>query len=440
MKSLPFLISVFAFTLIFHLIRFPHLILENGGGAFLILFFLVINLVGLPLLIAEKALDSKLSSMSLMKWVQLFPAPLFPAANKFLWALWWGLRLLILTCLLWFFLYLSGVSLLYLSFFIGFILGFTYNIIDIPSFPNMEMGIWGSILWVAFTFAVFYFAGKGFYNFVQKWILPFSFSIFFLIFMKIILSVNDYDGLKILFYPDFLALNSQSLQLAVGHALICLFVGLGLYQNSFLKNEDKDPIELFIRVVVLNLFLAVLVGVVALPMIEQASEVPVGSRWLFEVLPRWLSYGEFSSYYCLLYFLGLLVLSFYICLILIRLIADNFQRVYSLTSTNRIITQLFSIIVSGGLIFYLQKRLFGWTGQGLFVEIDSLIVDWLMPLLSLLILWFVWNYVSLQEQRDVFNKQQVFFHSHVFFEFWRKTSFWFVPVIILLALFFSFGA
>lgn len=440
MKSLPFLISVFAFTLVFHLIRFPHLILENGGGAFLILFFLVINLVGLPLLIAEKALDSKLSSISLMKWVQLFPGPLFPAANRFLWALWWGLRLWILTCLLWFFLYVSGVSLLYMFFFSGSILGFIYNIVDIPSFPNMEMGLWGSILWVTFVVVVFCFARKGCYRWAHKWILPFSFSIFFLIFMKIILSVNDYDGLKILFYPDFLALNLQSLQLAIGHALICLFVGLGLYQNSFLKSEDKDPIELFIRVVVLNLFLAVLVGVVALPMIEQASEVPVGSRWLFEVLPRWLSYGDFSNYYCLLYFLGLLFLSFYISLILIQLIADNFQRVYSLNSTKRIAAQIFSIIVSGGLIFYLQKRLFGWTGQGLFVEIDSLIVDWTMPLLSLLVLWFVWNYVSRQEQRDVFNQQQVFFHSHVFFEFWRKTCFWFVPVIILLSLLLGFWA
>lgn len=406
----------------------------------MILFFLVINLVGLPLLIAENALDRKLSSISLIKWVQLFPGPFSPAVNKFLWALWWGVRLFILICLLWFFLYLSGVSLLYMFFFSGSILGFRYNVTDIPPFPNMEMGLWGSVLWVAFIFFVFGFARKGFCIWVQKWMLPFSFSIFFLIFMKIILSVNDYDGLKILFYPDFLALNLESLQLAIGHALICLFVGLGLYQNSFQKSEVKDPIELFIRVVVLNLFLAVLVGVVALPMIEQASEVPVGSRWLFEVLPRWLSYGEFSNYYCLLYFFGLLLISFYISLSLIQLVTYNFQRVYSLTSSKRIFIQLLSTCISGGLIFSLQKRLFGWTGQGLFVQIDSLLVDWMMPLLSLLVLWFVWNYVSRQEQRDVFNQQQVFFHNHIFFEFWRKTSFYVIPALILLALFFGFWA
>ena len=65
MKNWTFFVSLLAINIVIHLLRLPHLVLENGGGAFFILFIVLVHILALPLILAEVALLRSRSKMSL---------------------------------------------------------------------------------------------------------------------------------------------------------------------------------------------------------------------------------------------------------------------------------------------------------------------------------------------------------------------------------------
>jgi neurotransmitter:Na+ symporter, NSS family len=434
LRSWTFIVTTLGMGLLLHLLRFPQLILDNGGGGFLILFFFIINIIGLPLLIAERAMDIKLVDISLKSWLKLFPTRRLQFLSRILWWAWFVSRFLVLTTVLWFFLYISMVSLSHMVHFVGLSLGFIYNIVDIPSFPTMKLSLFSILIYLVMFLVYFLISRWPLVVGLQKLLLPFCLAAFFVLFMKVILSVNDYNGLRVLFYPDFVSLNYQSLQSAIGHSLLCLLIGLGFYRQSILNSGERDPIELFIRLIVQNLFLVILVGVMAFPMIEEASEIPIGSRWLFEVMPRWLSYGEFANYYCFLYFFALFFLSFFLCVSFFQTMTSHIKNVYKLPSWAKLLLSGLFVLLSALILLLLQEGLAGWAGQSLYVFIDNIVVNWVLPVISLLLLLFVFVYLSRSEQREVFNHQQVFFHNQVFFKVWRFMALVIVPFLIVLSL------
>ena len=155
MKPRHFLTSLLAINLSFHILRFPHLILENGGGAFLILFFIALNALALPLLITERVLDNKLEGIDLKSLISIHKWEGDRFFDHLFVMTWYGLRLVILICLLWFFLYLSGTSLVYLAYFSSFLFGMRVNVIDLPAVPDLTMGLMTPVLVSLGSFLLF---------------------------------------------------------------------------------------------------------------------------------------------------------------------------------------------------------------------------------------------------------------------------------------------
>ena len=435
MSARLFLLSLLAVNVSLHLLRFPHLILENGGGAFLILFFLVLNFLALPLLVTEKILDNKLREIDIRSLIHIKKPKGLGALDRLFVLTWFGLRIFVQLIFLWFFLYLSSTSLLYLFYFMGNGVGLATNVVDSPSIPDVSMGFVGALLWSLGSFAVFLKWRQGFIINFTKWILPFCFVILLFLFLKVILSVNDFEGLKALFYPDFSALTTKSLQLAIGHSLACLFIGVGFYNRLARKESEIDSIELFIRAIVQTIALAMLIGVMALPMIQQVSETPFGSNWIFEILPRWLSYGSYGNYYCSLFFLMMSFIGFYISILLFDIISKNLKlpELLKNSSASKNTMSVFIVVTNALVILLFQKSLQGWSGQSLLLSVDHIVVDLVMPLIALIILWVVFRYTKKRERMTVFSHQQVFFHNRFFFQIWEKTALVLVPFLIILS-------
>jgi neurotransmitter:Na+ symporter, NSS family len=436
-RTYPILISSFAVSLFFQLLRFPTLILENGGGAFLLLFFLLINLVGLPLLIAERAMDNKLTDLSLSQWLRLFPLNRgSQVLGRLILASWWTFRLTFLLGLFCFFVYLAGVNLIMAQ---SHALAFWYSpgkFANSTLSMDQQLSDWAVFLLTGGMWFLAFWPRSPFLRWMHGWGLPAVIATFLVLFLKIILSVPDYQGLRSLFYPNFSALTLESLQLAIGHSLVCLFIGLGFYARQVSQSQIQDPIEIFIRIIIQNLTLAILIGVMALPMIEQASELAIGLRWILEVLPRWLSYGRFGGYYSFLYFLALMLLSFYLAVVCLRCLREISRRWAWLgyAWVRRIVAPLLFLSLTLWCVALLQEHLLGWLGQSLFVLFDQLLISWVLPTLSLIVLWFVMNYISIEDRRRVFAHQQVFFHSQIFFSIWHFAVRWVLPPLLLLTL------
>jgi NSS family neurotransmitter:Na+ symporter len=437
MASKHFIVSLLAFSSVIHLLRFPYLILENGGGAYLILFFLTLNLVALPLLIAEKVLDNRFNQIDLPNLIRVRKGEGWPWLENFFAYSWFSLRALILIGLLIFFLYLGSSSFVYMLYFFKSLFQPSLEMSDLPHVPELQLSWVGPVVWCLGVFLIWARYFKLTRSFFVDWLLPFSFCSLFVIFLKIIFLVEDFEGLKILFYPDFAALSSRSLLTAIGHSLACLFIGVGLYDSILVGKKSVDSIEVFIRATLLSVSLAIMVGVMALPMIEQVRESPFGVQWLFQILPRWLSYGEFGAYYCGLFFFSLAVLSFYIGLYLLAVAVENIKLIYrkGLPPAYRLGFSLFSALFCAGMIITLQGRLQGWTGQSFLFDLDRISFDFIFPLLALMMIGLVFRYTRKGERKAVFSEQQIFYHDRYFFLFWENASLPFISFLILLAWF-----
>ncbi len=431
-----FLISLLAISFSVHLLRFPHLVLENGGGAFFILYFICLNLVALPVLLAERVLNEKLHQQNFDQFIILKKTTsLLNFINRFSFLLMNTLKIIFLLALFFFFLYIGGVSFLFMTFFGSSVFGFTVNVTDVVNLPQMQLSFFGSLIWSTLTFLTLFFYEKKFIVVSCRYLLLFCYAIIIFLFLKVIISVTDYEGFKILLYPDFSDLGYKSLLLAIGHSLVSLLVGLGFYNYSFFYRTPTDPIELFIRSLVQVLLLSLFIGILALPMIQEVSETPFGSNWIFEILPRWLAYGEYGQYYSLLFFFALSFIGFFVTVsILTRIESASIKRKYdSKKPFLKVFLLLLFILFSATILFFMQGQLMGWSGQSLLLEYDFILVNLFLPLIALIILILVFQFTSRSEREAVFNQQKVFFHNQVFFKIWQFTALYVTPLILVCA-------
>ncbi len=435
-----FLVTLFAFCLCVNLLRFPHLILEHGGGAFFILYLLVLNLFAFPMLVAENVIDTKMQRIDIRSLISIKKKGSLGLLDRFFVFSWFGLRVVVLLCFLWFFLYIGSSCLVYLHYFISHSMEWSTPVTDIPNLPELKFSWLTPLLWVVASFIVFLRFYTPFFWFFSRWVIPFAFAILFVLFFKIILLVNDFEGLKLLFYPDFLAISWDSLIASMGQALACLFIGFGFYNKFFKPSEKTDIIEVFVRAILLASFVAVVVGVMALPMIEEVSESPFGSNWIFQVLPRWLSYGYFGNYYGGLFFFSLSLLCFYITVALHVMVSENMKLLFKVKKNPslRWVLNAFFILSNLLVVYFLQNQLQGWSGQSLLLNIDRVVVQGLLPLFALMMVWVLFRYTSRKERLAVFEKQQIFFHDRFFYGVWEKMTLIVVPTLIALGWLLSF--
>ncbi len=429
-----FIMTITATIVLFHLLRFPHLILENGGGAFMLLFLIVLNGAIFPLLITERILDNKLKSIDLRSLIWIKKGGKSSLWDRPLIFIWYILRLVVLLFFLWFFLYLSGTSILYFLFFFKYLFA-PEQVSDLSSMPQLNLGFLGGLLWSVGVFFVYLKSKKKFFPLFNQWILPGCFLILLFLFFKIILSLQNFEALKVLFYPDFLSLKPSSYLDAIGHGLGCLFIGVGLYRYLIIDESKLDSISVFIHLVITTLVLALITGVMALPLIHQVSDLPFGSSWVFSVLPRWLSYTEYGLYYCALFYAGIGVLSFYFSVLLIDLISGSSKMIYAAPkkSLQLNFTNFIFVLTNGLMVYILQNNLQGWSGQSLLLKLDFLLINIGLPSLAVMTIWFVFRYTSQGERSQVFSYQQIFFHSRYFFKAWSLVTLYTIPPFILFS-------
>lgn len=435
MNTYLFFVSLCATGLLIHLLRFPHLVLENGGGAFLILFFVLLHFVSFPLLVAERCLDNKLQVMNLKKLKFINQSSVFSWHDKIFVFLWHVFRMLLLFSFFSFFLYLSGMAFLYVYHFAKITIGGGLVVSDLPILPEQQFTIFEAMIWSGLCFVVFYFFKQQFMRLSTRFLLPFFLLALFILFVKILLYVTDTEGFKILLYPDFSSLHWGSLSAAIGHSLICLVIGLGFYNNSLFKRAELDSVEFYINAILQALFIALLTGVMALPMIRQFREIPFGSNWIFATLPRWLSYGEFGSYYTLLFFLAICYIGFHICILLTLLMVRHLRMLMNWKENpviNFIISGLF-ILLGAFLIVFLQEETKGWSGQSALLRVDRILIEIVFPFFAILLIWIVFRFTTRKERMEVFSHQQMFFHNKYFFAFWEKILFYFIPTLIIVS-------
>lgn len=409
--------------------RFPYVVGENGGGAFVLLYLLVALIVGLPLLIGELTLGQT-------KQASIVPATKALSHGKFFLI---GYGSLVVTFVL--LAYYAVISSWVLYFFIQFLVDLlaptvgvqTISLAQVTGNTFVQVGL--TSVHLIFCMVV---VARGVQEGIERWIgalIPvFAVLLFFLIAQSLALPTAT-EALRFLFYPDFSSLNWSSLAKAIGHVCFTLSIGFGTMVTfgSYLRRENHVPTVGF-RVTLLDTSLSLAAGLLIFPIALSVSNVPLEDPGLlFEALPSFLLERRGGYAFGAAFFLCLYLAALGASVGLFEVIASNLMsirkcsRVRSTAEGGVLVLAAATIMAS--LSPYLGDR-FGWR---VLVVLDSILVNWLLPCLTLGICWICTRGLSRSETEKSF-LQAGLIESEALYPHWRFMVRWGIPVLVIVAL------
>lgn len=417
--------------------RFPYVVGENGGGAFVLLYVFMALTVGLPLLIAELSLGKSTRQSVLMALQKI---ALTSDRKKFFWA---G-RFAVLLSLVVFSYYavISGWVLHFLSRFLIEIL-FPGNIHSSASLAMlMKNGILQWALASVHVLLTIVVVGKGVQEGLEKWIsytMPLFVSLVFLLVIRSTALPSEPEVLRFLFYPDFSKLTYSSLIHAIGHIFFTLSVGFGTLVTfgSYMREEDHVPTAGF-RVTLVDTGISLVAVLLVFPIAFQASNVPLTDpALLFETLPGFLLNFRGGLLFGLLFFSCLYLAALNASIGLMETIVSNLVD----TQKKRLNRTKASWIAGAVALAFATLPAFSnsvfrdveFFDKGLMEAMDSVLIHWILPLIALGLLVSIDRGMTEKDKESQFVAKDRFV-SYTMYPHWRWAIRWYAPGLIILGL------
>lgn len=420
--------------------RFPYVVGENGGGAFLLLYILLSFTVGVTLLISELMLGyfTKRGVLTASRRVsQQYKKPIY---------LFGWLSLLITSGTLAYYSVISGWVLHYLTQFVISLFSSDRNeFVFLSNLTNVSVLIQNG--WLQFLLASVHLLFtviivlKGFVEGVERWIsalLPVFGLLVFILLVRALSLDSSYQVLRFLFYPDFSKLSWASLGHAVGHVFFTLSLGFGAMVTfgSYFEDGEKLP-YMGMRVTLINTIISVISVLLIFPIAFTNSTQPLTDpSLLFEVLPKFLNSYKGGAFFGVLFFLCLWLAALNASVGLLETIAANLQekktsltrkKAVELAGMGLLIITVFPAF--SGTIFRNIKFL----GKSLIEFLDLFLINWLLPIACLGMVLIALLGITNHDRRKLFIVPQDI-TSETMYSHWLFILKWVTPVVIVLGL------
>jgi NSS family neurotransmitter:Na+ symporter len=284
--------------------RFPYIVGQNGGAAFVLLFTIFLVFVSLPVLIAEIVIGRK---------THLNPCGAYRELGRGrVWGSFGLLTVITGFIVSSFYSVICGWTLGYLVDALSSNLSHLQTIAESQNYFNHQVG---SPYWAVGThFSFMFLATLILFVGVQKGIeasnkvfMPMLFILLTLLAIKGVTMVNAGAGLKFLFEPDWKSLTPAAVIMALGQALFGLSIGQGTmctYGSYLSKKEDipKTAFPIAMSVIIVSL----LAGIAIFTVVFSAGAEPTGgTNLMFQTLP--LIFSELTGGYFLAILFFLLI-------------------------------------------------------------------------------------------------------------------------------------
>lgn len=281
--------------------RFPYVVGENGGAAFIAVYLLALLLIGFPVFISEILIG---------RTTQTSPSGAFKALGGPL----WGMigKMTIFTGFI--------VSAFY-SAVAGWILGYLFESIkgNISSFQDtdavihhhamlMDNPIWTLLFHFLFVLACTGVLVLGVRDGIErgnKIMMPMLFVILIFLAVKGVFMQDSGKGLSFLLSPNWSALTPQAFLIALGQAFFTLSLGQGtmVTYGSYL-NKDANIIENCVPVVLMDTLVSILAAVAVFTIVFSVGMEPnSGPGLIFHTLPWVFSQISWGYALAVLFFL-----------------------------------------------------------------------------------------------------------------------------------------
>ena len=272
--------------------KFPYVVGENGGGAFIILYVACSLIFGLPLVMND-FLIGKLSGKSAYGAFRTLTG-----TNRWQWLSW--MLLITVTLLSSFYFVVTGWCFYYMveaamGAFSGMDAEALTNFFDAFSGDTATM-IGSAFVAILLTAAVLWFdVNKGIER-LSKILMPLLFLMLIVMAIHMIFMDGGTTGLRFLFEPDFTKLTPKVILEAVGLSFFTLSVGLGILitygsympkeQTLTQQSQEGDVVSTSIQMIVLVLFVSLLAGMIVFPAVFAFGFSPAeGPQLAFVTLP-----------------------------------------------------------------------------------------------------------------------------------------------------------
>ncbi|MCR2113757.1 sodium-dependent transporter, partial [Campylobacter upsaliensis] len=284
--------------------RFPYLVGENGGGAYVLAFCLAMIFIGIPVILVENIIGRKAMKNSVDafkgKWQSVGYMGLLGSFGIMAYYMVLGGFVLVYIFSLLFgdFNLSSAVSKEYTHEF------YTQNIAFNPLGVGIFTTIFVVINWVILRRGIIDGIEKA-----VKFLMPMLLICLILVVGRNLSLDGAMEGVKFYLLPDFSKLSPKLFIDVLGQVFFALSLGFGVMITlSSHLSKKENMIKTAIYTGVLNTLIAVLAGFMIFPALFSANLAPdKGPSLVFETLPIAFSYIHFGTLICALFFFLLLI-------------------------------------------------------------------------------------------------------------------------------------
>lgn len=280
--------------------RFPYMLGENGGAAFLLVYILCMVFLGVPVMITEFFIGRHARSNAVGSFKKMAPG------TRWCWIGYNGIvgAFLILS-------YYSVVSGWTLEYVWQTLSGSLYGkpVDYTADFHDFASDVFRPIFWMAVFIGLTHFVivsgvDKGIER-ASKIMMPLLFLILLVMCVRSVTLPNAEAGLRFLFQPDFGKINSSVVLSALGQAFFSLSLGMGcLITYSSYFGKDTNMQETAWEVTAINTFVAILAGIMIFPAVFSFGIAPTaGAELVFITLPNVFAQLPFSGVWSLIFYL-----------------------------------------------------------------------------------------------------------------------------------------
>lgn len=280
--------------------RFPYMLGENGGAAFLLVYISCILFLGIPVMITEFFIGRYSRKNAAGAFKVMAPGTKWSVIGYN------GVTAAFL--ILGYYAVVSGWTLEYIvQAFSGSLEG--KNATDFADeFTAFSTGVFRPILWtvvfIALTHIIIISGVKEGIERASKVMMPVLFLILIALCVRSATLPGASEGLSFLFNPDFSKINSSVVLSAMGQAFFSLSIGMGClitYASYFGKDTNLQTTSL--QVTILDTMVAVLAGVMIFPAVFSFGIEPTtGPELVFITLPNVFEQLPFGNIWSFVFF------------------------------------------------------------------------------------------------------------------------------------------
>ncbi len=399
--------------------RFPYMVGENGGAAFLLVFMICTVLLGLPIMITEFFIGRHSRSNAAGAFKVLAPG------TGWKWIGYNGVLAAFL--ILGFYSVVSGWTLEYIWQAMSGSLAGKSAAEFTEDFRVFSSDIFRPIFWtavfVALTHVIIVFGVEKGIERASKVMMPALFLILIALCIRSVTLPGVSEGLNFLFATDFDKITSSVVLSAMGQTFFSLSIGMGClitYSSYFGKDTNLQTTAL--EVTVLNTLVALLAGIMVFPAVFSFGIEPTaGPELVFITLPNIFEQLPFGSAWSFVFFILLALAALTSTISLHEVATAYIHEEYHMSRRKAAWFVSIGVTIIGAICSLSFGVLKEYTIGGLIIfdALDFLTAKIMMPLGGMMICVFVGTRIEKKVlKEELTNKGTIsfyFFNAYAFF-------------------------